>query len=77
MKFAKNINMVNIECFTPTKGVTLSGTVTPTISEVYKLASAVDITLDGITVTYDAGDEICLRAGITYTFGSAVNTHRM
>ena len=78
MIFQTDDNDKVILCFTPKEGITISaGDFTPTRSTVYKLASAVTITLDSVAVDYEAFDEICLIQGITYTFSDDVDAHRM
>lgn len=83
MQFPHDKNGVPIPAFSPEEGVTLSGTYLDskefgdTGASAFRLASSVDITIDGKTVTYYAGECIVLRAGVSYTFSAAVDAHKM
>jgi len=68
-----------IQGFVPRIGTELVGgdPYTPTETEVYKLATVVDVTIDGVTCEYQKGEKLILEKGITYTFGSDTPVHKM
>jgi len=62
-----------IQAFT-LRGARMSGTAsyTPVKDELVHLGAEALITVDGIEVTFPAGDKIVLAKGVTYTFGSSI-----
>lgn len=77
MTFARDNNSIPIVCMTPRKGETLTGSVTPLENHIYKIKDAVEISIDGVAIEYDAGSEICLEKGIIYIFSAEVQAHKM
>lgn len=66
-----------IQVFSPSVGVEIPTTYTPEKNEVICIASAVDITLDEQTVSYEANSIFGLHKDITYTFSSPTAAHKM
>lgn len=85
MKFALDEYNKTIQGFAPSGGVQLGTGVggaylrpgESKYGDVYKLGGAVDITLDGQTVSYSAGELVVLRRGITYEFSAVISAHEM
>ncbi len=70
-------NRQAIQGFAPTKGTTLSGAYTPTKTECIKFGSDVDVSINGVSISYTSGDGLVLVDGVTYTFSASVNVHMM
>ena len=77
MELNEDINGYKVQVFTPSKGVTLPTTYTPMRNEIVILGDDVTITLDGISVDYNASSVIGLKQNVTYTLSVAVNVHKM
>lgn len=66
-------NGTEIGCFTPQKGETITSPYTPDSDTIMMFTSDVDITLDGVTGSFGAGDVICLAKNVTYTLSNDVD----
>ena len=76
-KLNKDVNGYRVQVFAPTSGATLPTSYVPLIDEVVKLSSNVTMTLNSVAVDYVAGSITGLSQGITYTFSSTVDVHKM
>ena len=50
---------------------------TPTKTECVKFGSDVNVSINGVSISYTSGDGLVLVDGVTYTFSTAVNVHMM
>lgn len=77
MRLESDDNYVKIQCFAPKSAMNIPTSFKPYDDLLVKLGEKVDITIDGIVVTYSKGEQIILSEGIEYTFSSAVDVHIM
>jgi len=66
-----------IQCFTPTSGITIPTSYTPSKDKIVKIGADVTITLGGIAVAYTEGDVIGFKAGVAYILSAATPAHGM
>jgi len=71
------INNQALMGFSPVFGKVYSGEVVVKLTTILKLGGDVSITINGVSCGYLDGEIVVLRAGIKYTFDSAVNCHVM
>lgn len=77
MKLEKDISDFRIQGFAPNVGVVLSGTVVVKSTTVVKLGKDVNISINGVSVQYLAGEGLILVPSVSYIFDTSVNCHIM
>lgn len=77
MKLEKDISDFRIQGFAPNAGVVLSGTVSVNSTTAVKLGNDVNISINGVSVQYLAGEGLILVPSVSYIFDTSVNCHIM